>query len=146
MATRNSSEVERRRLRVLRNRSPAHSRMETSHTATESSVARPASQRSPSRRRSSTLAPPPKLPSPIRNAIDEQRGQLATAMTLLHCLHCVLRREAHDTGPNESAEFEDAIGWVDLPNVTAMILVRLHAIHLALDSVSLRHALEVSES
>jgi hypothetical protein len=68
------------------------------------------------------------------------------AMTLLHCLHCVLRREAHDTGPDESAEFEDAIGWVDLPNVTAMILVRLHAIHLALDSVSLRHALEVSES
>jgi hypothetical protein len=76
----------------------------------------------------------------IENAIDYQRRELATAMTLLHCLHCVLRCETDYTSTEESAEFADAAGWVELPNMTAMLLVRLHAIHLALDSVSLRQA------
>jgi hypothetical protein len=58
-------------------------------------------------------------------------------MTLLHCLHCALRRETDYTRPNETPQFEEAVGWVELPRITAMLLVRLHAIHLALDSVSL---------
>jgi hypothetical protein len=34
----------------------------------------------------------------------------------------------------------DAVGWVELPDVTAMLLERLHSVHLALDSVSLNRA------
>jgi hypothetical protein len=85
------------------------------------------------------------MPVEIQNAIEDQRRELATAMTVLHCLHCVLRREADYTSPDESAEFEDAVGWVELPDMTAMLLVRLHAIHLALDSASLRQAQQGSE-
>jgi hypothetical protein len=86
------------------------------------------------------------VPLAIQNTIEEQRGELVKAMTLVHCLHCILRRETEDNGPDETTEFEDAAAWVEFPNVTAMLLVRLHAIHLALDSVSLRQALEASES
>jgi hypothetical protein len=38
----------------------------------------------------------------IENVIDDQRRELATAMTLLHCLHCVLRRETDYSSPDES--------------------------------------------
>ena len=52
----------------------------------------------------STLRPPTKalsIPAAIQNAIEEQRGELATAMTLLYCLHSVLRREIDDgDGPD----------------------------------------------
>jgi hypothetical protein len=100
--------------------------------------------RSPKRRRPARKAPA--LPVEIVNAIDDQRRELATAMTLLHCLHCVLRCEADDTGPGESEAVQNAVGWVELPDVTALLLVRLHAVHLALDSVSLRHTLQATES
>ena len=85
------------------------------------------------------------MPVEIQSAIEDQRRELATAMTLLHCLHCVLKRETDYTSPDESAEFEDAAGWVELPDMTAMLLVRLHAIHLALGSASLRQAQQGSE-
>jgi hypothetical protein len=55
----------------------------------------------------------------IENAIDHQRRELATAMTLLHCLHCVLRRETDYTSPDESEVVENAVGWVELPDVTS---------------------------
>jgi hypothetical protein len=76
--------------------------------------------------------------SAIQNAIEHQRAELAAVMTLLHCLHCSLRCEPDYNRPEETSEFEEAAGWVELPKITAMLLVRLHAIHLALDSVSLR--------
>jgi hypothetical protein len=41
---------------------------------------------------------------------------------------------------DESDAVKDAAGWADLADVTAMLLVKLHAIHLALDSVSFRGA------
>jgi hypothetical protein len=151
MATRNSSEVERRRSRVSRKRAQTRPLTRPSYTTTGSSRPRGSakrshpSPRSPTLRRPSSLAAPPVMPSEIQNAIEDQRGELATAMTLLHCLHCVLRREVDYAGPDESVEVEDAVGWVELPDVTAMLLVRLHAIHLALDSVSLRQALQASK-
>jgi hypothetical protein len=42
---------------------------------------------------------------------------------------------------DESDAVKDATEWADLAEVTAMLLVQLHAIHLSLDSVSLRGAL-----
>jgi hypothetical protein len=53
----------------------------------------------------------------IENAIDHQRREPATAMTLLHRLHCVLRSETDYTSPDESEAVEDAIGWVELSDV-----------------------------
>ncbi len=160
MATRNSSEVERRRSRVRRTQTQARPRTQASYAATGSSSYRGStrvssahsarrsqpSPRSPTRRRSLPPAAAPLMALAIQNAIEEQRGELATAMTLLHCLHCVLRRETDYTSSDESTEFEDAAGWVELPNLTAILLVRLHAIHLALDSVSLRRAVQASQS
>jgi hypothetical protein len=54
-------------------------------------------------------------------------------------------RLSDDAGEIESEAVEDAVGWVELPDMTAMLLERLHSVHLALDSVSLRQALKVSE-
>jgi hypothetical protein len=41
---------------------------------------------------------------------------------------------------DESDAVRDATGWADLADVTALLLVQLHSVHLALDSVSLREA------
>jgi hypothetical protein len=150
MATRNSSEVERRRSRVRGKRTQTRPPTRPSPTAAGSLRPRGSakrshpSPRSPTRRRPSSPAAPPVMPLEVQKAIEDQRGELATAMTLLHCLHCALRREVDHAGPDESDEVEGAVGWVELPDLTAMLLVRLHAIHLALDSVSLRQALQAS--
>jgi hypothetical protein len=152
MPTRNPSEVERRRLRVRSKRTQTRPPTQASNPAVGSSPRRNSargrkarfakhsgpSTRLPIRRRpsSAVVAMPPEF----EHAIDDQRRELATAMTLLHCLHCVLRRETDDISSHESEAVEDATEWVELPDVTAMLLVRLHAVHLALDSVSLKHA------
>jgi hypothetical protein len=67
-------------------------------------------------------------------------------MTLLHCLHSVLRREIDDAGKEESDAVENAVGWVDMTEMTAMLMARLNSVLLALDSVSLKHALKEVES
>jgi hypothetical protein len=80
------------------------------------------------------------MPVEIGNAIEDQRSSLGTAMSVLYCLHTELRRQTEDGGVDESDAVKDATEWADLAEVTAMLLVQLHAIHLALDSVSLRGA------
>jgi len=82
----------------------------------------------------------------VHDAIEDQRRVLITAITLLHCLHSVLRRESDDAGEFESQAVADAVKCVELPDLTAMLLERLHSVHLALDSVSLQRAAEASKA
>jgi hypothetical protein len=87
----------------------------------------------------------PVIPVQIGNAIEDQRRALVTAITLLHCLHTVLRRQTEDGGEDEPEAVQDALGWVELPDLTAMLLQRLHSVHLALDCVSLKQVTPVSK-
>jgi hypothetical protein len=153
MATRNSSEVERRRLRVRKKGAQTSPRTQATYPATgsprprNSTRARKArsakrsgpSHRLPTQRRQSSSASA--IPVEIGNAIEDQRSSLATAMSVLYCLHTELRRQTEDGGMDESDAVKNATEWADLAEVTAMLLVQLHAIHLSLDSVSLRGAL-----
>jgi hypothetical protein len=84
----------------------------------------------------SVKRPTPRLPPAIEIAIDDQRGFLTDAMSILYCLHSALRGQTEDAGPEESEAVTDAAKWVDLADITAMLLVKLHSIHSALDSVS----------
>jgi len=52
----------------------------------------------------------------------------------------VLERQDDTVDEELSAGAEAAVGWVYLPDMTAMLLERVHAVHLALDSVNLMKA------
>ena len=80
------------------------------------------------------------MPVGIHEEIENQRRVLVTVTTLLHCLNAVLEHQDDAVGGELSAGAEAAVGWVYLPDLTAMLLERVHAIHLALDSVSLMRA------
>jgi hypothetical protein len=82
----------------------------------------------------------PRIPPAIEIAIDDQRKSIETAISLLYCLHSALRREIDDAGRVESEAVEDASQGADLTDISAMLLVRLNAIHIALDSVALEQA------
>jgi hypothetical protein len=47
-----------------------------------------------------------------------------------------------DSDGEELSAAEAAVQWVNLPDMTAIVLERIHAVHLALDSVSLSRALK----
>jgi hypothetical protein len=81
-----------------------------------------------------------RIPAAIELAIDEQRSSIATAISLLYCLHSALRREIEDAGRIETETVEDAAKSADLTEISAMLMVRLNAIHNALDTVELGHA------
>jgi hypothetical protein len=67
---------------------------------------------------------------------------LITVTTLLHCLHMVLEHRRDELGVELSAGAEAAVEWVNLPDMTEMLLERVHAVQLALDSVCLGRALK----
>jgi hypothetical protein len=77
------------------------------------------------------------MPVGAQDEIEHQRRVLVTVTTLLHCLHAVLERQDDTVGEELGAGTEPAVGWVYLPDMTAMLLERIHAVHLALDSVNL---------
>ena len=81
-----------------------------------------------------------KIPVGVQEEIEDQRRVLVTVTTLLHCLHAVLERQDDAVGEELSADADAAMGWVYLPDMTAMLLERIHAVHLALDSVNLMKA------
>ena len=85
------------------------------------------------------------IPAGIADEIEDRRGAIAAAMALLYGLHSVLKNQNEDAGPVESELLADAIKWVDLTNITGLVLLQLHSIHLALDSVSLRRHAEDSQ-
>jgi hypothetical protein len=82
----------------------------------------------------------PRIPAAIEVAIDEQRSSIATAISLLYCLHSALRREIEDAGRIETEAVEDAAESADLTEISAMLMVQLNAVHNALDPVELRQA------
>jgi hypothetical protein len=84
----------------------------------------------------------PHIPEGLRVEIEEQRGVLIAVMTLLHCLHVVLEHQKDHGGEALSAGAKAAIRWANLPDMTEMLLERVHAVHLALDSVCLARALQ----
>lgn len=98
---------------------------------------------SPSRRRAADRPPAqskPRIPPAIELAIDEQRESVGTAISLLYCLHSTLRHQVDGAGPDEGEAVDDAAEWADLADITAMLLVRLHAVHSALDSTEIVQA------
>jgi hypothetical protein len=149
MATRNSSQVERRRSRVRRRRVQARPRKRASSAARDSSRPRASTRagnaRSGKRIKASGRRPgrptdKPRIPAAIEVAIDAQRTSIGTAISLLYCLHSALRREIEDAGRIESEPVEDAADWADLTEISAMLMVRLNAVHSALDPVQLVRA------
>jgi hypothetical protein len=111
--------------------------------STRATKARSVKRSSPSHRRAAgrpSSPTEPRIPAAIEVAIDDQRDCLGTAISLLYCLHSALRREIADAGPEESEAIEDATEWANLTDITAMLLVRLHAVHRSLDFVSLGQA------
>ena len=81
-----------------------------------------------------------KMPAGVQEEIENQRRVLVTVTTLLHCLHAVLEHQDDAVGEELSAGATAAVGWVYLPDMTTMLLERVHAVHLALDSVNLMNA------
>jgi len=86
----------------------------------------------------------PDIPVALENVIDDQRRELVTIITLLRCLHLVLRYQAENPGQDESSDVTAALGWVELPDITSMLLRRVHSVHLALDSASLKQEIKAS--
>ncbi len=78
------------------------------------------------------------IPAGVENEIDNQRGVLVTVITLLACLHVMLEHQEDSAADQElNPRIEAAIKSASLPNITAMLLDRTHAILDALDSVNL---------
>jgi hypothetical protein len=82
----------------------------------------------------------PRTPVAVELAIEDQREALATSISLLYCLHSAMHREIDDGGKDESEAVVNVSNSADLTAVSSMLLVRLDAIHSALDSVELAHA------
>ena len=77
------------------------------------------------------------MPVGAREEIENQRRLLVTVTTLLHCLHTVLEHRVDTVGEELNTGAKAAVAWAYLPDMTAMLLERVHAVHLALDSVNL---------
>jgi hypothetical protein len=91
------------------------------------------------------LADVPKIPAGVQKEIESQRCVLVTVITLLHCLHVVLEQQNDTTDRAPNPRTEAAVKWVYLPDLTAMLLDRTHAILQALDYVSLIKASKAFE-
>lgn len=89
---------------------------------------------------SQSAQPKLRLPADLEIAIGQQRGSVGTAISLLYCLHLALCHEIEGGQIEGSEAVRDASQWADLTQITAMLLVRLHAVHTGLDSVSLVRA------
>jgi hypothetical protein len=82
----------------------------------------------------------PEIPAGVEEEIERQRGSLVTVISLLHCLHVVLEQQ-DDTAHDElNPRTKDAVKWAYLPDLTAMLRDRTHAILHALGYVNLMKA------
>jgi hypothetical protein len=84
----------------------------------------------------------PEIPPGILDEIENQRSVLVTVITLLHCLHVVLERRQDHIDEELNPRIEAAVRWASLPEMTAMLLERTHAVLSALDSMNLTNALK----
>jgi hypothetical protein len=81
------------------------------------------------------------FPPGLKSEIEDQRGVLVTIITLLHCLHVALKYQEDQIDEELDPRVEAGVRWVSLPEMTAMILERTHAVLSALDSSNLTKAL-----
>lgn len=81
------------------------------------------------------------FPPGLKIEIENQRGVLVTIITLLHCLHVALKYREDQIDEGIDPRVEAGVRWVSLPEMTATILERAHAVLSALDSGNLTKAL-----
>jgi hypothetical protein len=82
------------------------------------------------------------FPLGLKSEIENQRGVLVTIITLLHCLHVALKYREDQIDEGLDPRVDAGVRWVSLPEMTAMILERTHAVLSALDSSNLTKALK----
>jgi hypothetical protein len=82
------------------------------------------------------------IPPGVLDEIENQRSVLITVMTLLHSLHVVLEHRQDHIDKELNPRIEAAVRWASLPEMTAMLLERTHAVLSALDSMNLTNALK----
>ncbi len=89
------------------------------------------------------------IPRGVRDAIERQRDVLLTIVTLLHCFHVALElRSAH---PDKEVDIEidprlqAAARAAYMPEMTALLLERTHAVLSGLDIVNLEKAAKAGE-
>jgi hypothetical protein len=82
------------------------------------------------------------FPPGLKSKIDNQRGVLVTIITLLHCLHVALQYREDQIDEGLDSRVEAGARWVSLPEMTATILERTHAVLSALDFSNLTKALK----
>jgi hypothetical protein len=99
-------------------------------------------------RKASNPAPEevPEIPAGVLIEIEHQRGVLVTVITLLHCLHVVLQHREDSVGNGLNPRIEAAARWASLPEMTAILLERTHAVLSGLDSMNLTRASKAFES
>jgi hypothetical protein len=83
------------------------------------------------------------IPPRVLGEIENQRGVLVTIITLLHCLHVALKYREDQVDEGLDPRVAAGVRWVSLPEMTATILERTHAVLSALDSSNLTEALRV---
>lgn len=83
------------------------------------------------------------FPPGLKGEIENQRGVLVTIITLLHCLHVALKYREDQVDEGLDPRVAAGVRWVSLPEMTATILERTHAVLSALDSSNLTEALKV---
>lgn len=81
------------------------------------------------------------FPRGLKNELENQRGVLVTIITLLHCLHVALKYREDQFDEGLDPRMEAGVRWVSLPEMTATILERAHAVLTALDASNLTKAL-----
>jgi hypothetical protein len=86
------------------------------------------------------------LPPDLKSEIENQRGALVTIITLLHCLHVALKYREDQIDEGLDPRVEAGVRWVSLPEMTATILERTHAVLTALDSNNLTKALKAAKA
>jgi hypothetical protein len=84
----------------------------------------------------------PKIPLGVLAEIENQRSALVTLITLLHCLHVVLERRQDHIDEELNPRLEVAVRWASLPEMTALLLERTHAVLSGLDPMNLANALK----
>jgi hypothetical protein len=92
----------------------------------------------PRKAASRSLAEIPEIPPVVENEIENQRDVLVTVITLLHCVHVVLHHQESGDDEDLSPSLRAAAGWASLPQMTAMILERVHNVLTSLDTVMLK--------
>jgi hypothetical protein len=82
------------------------------------------------------------IPLGVLHEIDNQRGVLVTVITLLHCLHVALEHREDQIDEGLNPRIEAAVRCASMPEMTAMLLERTHAVLSALDSSNLTNPLK----